>query len=154
MQNTPNNNIGLTLIFRRFREMDIENQKQYVSRDYLTISIDEFFERTKDLIKLMCWIITSWWFVDRRRGGEWTAIISCYFYHQLFRGGSTFINPCKFHHLSLPKSLIVGCFNHLFSKNTLLPNLCKNSTSRTFPYIFFYSQKIFHAYFFKPTKSF
>ena len=54
MQNTPNNNIGLTLIFRRFREMDIENQKQYVSRDYLTISIDGFFERTKDLIKLMC----------------------------------------------------------------------------------------------------
>ena len=25
MQNTPNNNIGLTLMFRRFREMDIEN---------------------------------------------------------------------------------------------------------------------------------
>ena len=27
MQNMPNNNIGLTLIFRRFREMDIPNQK-------------------------------------------------------------------------------------------------------------------------------
>ena len=27
MQNMPNNNIGLTLIFRRFREMDIANQK-------------------------------------------------------------------------------------------------------------------------------
>jgi len=31
MQNMPNNNIGLTLIFRRFREMDVQNQKQYVS---------------------------------------------------------------------------------------------------------------------------
>jgi hypothetical protein len=27
MQNMPNNNIGLTLIFRRFREMDVQNQK-------------------------------------------------------------------------------------------------------------------------------
>ena len=27
MQNMPNNNIGLTLVFRRFREMDNLNQK-------------------------------------------------------------------------------------------------------------------------------
>lgn len=31
MQNMPNNNIGLSHIFRRFREMDVPNQKQYVS---------------------------------------------------------------------------------------------------------------------------